>query len=101
MQVPPDRIAAAAPVAGIRDIKGCSFTRPVPVIAFHGTADPFVGYTAGSVRPLQAPDPRWLGQDTRGTWAPLAGLSKGPTIPKITADWAKRNGCGTKPVERR
>jgi polyhydroxybutyrate depolymerase len=36
-----DRIAAAAPVAGIRDIPGCKPARPVPVIAFHGTADGF------------------------------------------------------------
>src|SRR5262249_50287918 len=37
-----DRIAAAAPVAGIREIDGCKPARPVPVVAFHGTADTFV-----------------------------------------------------------
>src|SRR4029079_13798140 len=53
-----DRIAAAAPVAGIRDIKGCAFARPVPVIAFHGTADPFVSYTGGlGLSALKLPTP--------------------------------------------
>jgi polyhydroxybutyrate depolymerase len=32
--------AAAAPVAGLRLPSPCPATRPVPVIAFHGTADP-------------------------------------------------------------
>jgi polyhydroxybutyrate depolymerase len=35
-----DRIVAIAPVAGIYFPAGCSSARPVPVIAFHGTADP-------------------------------------------------------------
>jgi polyhydroxybutyrate depolymerase len=32
--------AAIAPVAGLRKASPCPATRPVPVIAFHGTADP-------------------------------------------------------------
>ncbi len=39
------RVAAVAPVAGIQADAPCRTTRPVPVVAFHGTADP--------ARPLQ------------------------------------------------
>jgi polyhydroxybutyrate depolymerase len=94
------RFAAAAPVAGIRDIAGCTFARPVPVIAFHGTADPFVSYTGGlGAKALALPAP-----DGSGKTLAQSGLSKNatksPTIPQITADWAKRNGCGTTPSQR-
>jgi polyhydroxybutyrate depolymerase len=94
-----DRIAAAAPVAGIRDIAGCKPSRPVPVIAFHGTGDTFVAYDGGpgsSVANLPAPDGsgKTLGEEGLDS-----GQPKGPTIPEITADWAKRNGCRTKRTE--
>ena len=54
-----DRIAAAAPVAGIRNIEGCKPARAVPVVAFHGTADTFVAFDGGlgeGARNLPAPD---------------------------------------------
>jgi polyhydroxybutyrate depolymerase len=92
-----DRVAAVAPVAGIRDIPGCTFTRPVPVLAFHGTADPFVAYTGGlGAKALLLPNPN--GKGTIGD-KPGSAARKGPSIPQITADWAKRNGCGAKPTE--
>jgi polyhydroxybutyrate depolymerase len=39
-----DRFAAIAPVAGTNGMVPCSPSRPVSVIAFHGTADPIVSY---------------------------------------------------------
>ena len=93
-----DRVAAVAPVAGIRDIPGCTFTRPVPVIAFHGTADPFVAYTGGlGPKALLLPTPD--GKSTIGKSRGGGAASKGPSIPRITADWAKRNGCGAQPTD--
>jgi polyhydroxybutyrate depolymerase len=90
------RVAAVAPVAGIRDIDGCTFARPVPVLAFHGTADPFVGYDGGlGPKALELPTPD--GKGTLGGSGAVKSRTKGPSIPKITADWAKRNGCGTTP----
>jgi polyhydroxybutyrate depolymerase len=94
-----DRIAAVAPVAGIRDIKGCTFARPVPVIAFHGTADGFVDYNGGlgkKVASLPKPD----GSGPIGQGAVATPSTRGPSIPEITADWAKRNGCRTTPTEK-
>lgn len=93
-----DRVAAAAPVAGIRDIDGCQPSRPVPVVAFHGTADTFVAFDGGmgsSVANLPAPD---------GSGRSMAEANQdlttemGPTIPQITADWAVRNGCDATPT---
>ena len=94
-----ERFAAAAPVAGIRDIDGCAPSRPVPVIAFHGTADQFVTYD-GSLGPAAAklPAPDGSGR-TLGEIGAVDPSVKGPTIPEITADWAQRNGCGTTPTE--
>jgi polyhydroxybutyrate depolymerase len=95
------RIAAMAPVAGIQNPAGCRPSRPVPVVAFHGTADPFVPYLGG-VGPaslkLPAPDGshRTLGQ----ILGKKATTLKGPTIPDNTAAWAKRNGCASGPTKR-
>jgi polyhydroxybutyrate depolymerase len=88
-----DRVAAVAPVAGIREIQGCRPSRPVPVVAFHGTADQFVTYDGGlgsGAANLPAPDGsgRKLGETEGFKDAP-----KGKSIPQITAGWAKRNGC--------
>jgi polyhydroxybutyrate depolymerase len=93
------RVAAVAPVAGIRDITGCRFARPVPVLAFHGTTDPFVSYEGGlGPKALALPSP-----DGKGTLGQSGAKrqTKGPSIPQITADWAKRNGCGITPADRK
>ena len=94
-----DRVAAVAPVAGIRDIDGCAPSRPVPVVAFHGTADQFVSYDGGlgaGAANLPAPDGsgRKLGDEPGFKDAP-----KGKSIPEITAAWAKRNKCAGAPTQ--
>ncbi len=95
-----DRIAAAAPVAGIRDIPGCKPTRPVPVITFHGTADGFVSYDGGlGARVADLPAPDGSGKKL-GPAAVDPSAPKGPTIPEITAAWAVRNGCKKTPTEK-
>jgi polyhydroxybutyrate depolymerase len=90
------RVAAVAPVAGIRAVPGCTPARPVPVIAFHGTADGFVAFTGGlgpRVDALAQPDQ----QRTRDVAAPSeSGLS----IPQVAAAWAARNGCAPTPVHK-
>jgi poly(3-hydroxybutyrate) depolymerase len=92
-----DRVAAVATVAGIRDVPGCAPARPVPAVAFHGTADEWVSFTGGlgpSVDALPEPDQ----QQTRDVAAPTeSGLS----IPGVAAAWAARNGCGSTPTESR
>jgi polyhydroxybutyrate depolymerase len=87
-----DRVAAVAPVAGIQGEAGCTPSRPVPIVAFHGTADPYISYTGGlgpSLRALPASD---------GTNRSIAqaGAPPGwqlPNVPAAAAAWAARNGC--------
>lgn len=79
-----DRIAAVGMVAAAQSLPAgwCKDTRPVPAIAFHGTADPIVPYGGGllgdplnPVKPMFAAVRDWL------------------------ARWAQRNRCATEPVE--
>ncbi len=95
-----DRIAAVAPVAGVRAIDGCDPARPVPVVAFHGTDDQYVAYDGGvgpAARNLPNPDgsPR-TPESTPGTAPALLR----PSIPDTVAEWADRNGCGSKATRR-
>jgi polyhydroxybutyrate depolymerase len=93
-----DRIAAAAPVAGITPIDGCEFERPVPVIAFHGTDDTFLAFDGGlgsSVGDLPSPD----GEGTLGDSEQAEVAEAGPSVPEVTATWAERNGCEAEPTE--
>jgi polyhydroxybutyrate depolymerase len=59
--------AAVAPVAGLRYPSPCPASRPVPVIAFHGTADfidPFDGFGSGSwTYSVPAAAHMWAGHD--------------------------------------
>ncbi len=75
-----DRIAAVGMVAAAQLLPWgwCTDHRPVPMIEFHGTADPVTPYNGG--RTWVAPEPF-------------------PSIPTWTANWARRNRCGTNPVE--
>ena len=71
-----DRIAAVGLVASAQTLpwSWCTETRPVPMIAFHGTADVFTPY-----------------EGRKSFIAPMPF----PSIPQWTANWAKRNGCGS------
>jgi polyhydroxybutyrate depolymerase len=75
-----DRIAAIGTVAAAQVLpwSWCANFRPVPMIAFHGTADRFVPYNGG---------PAW------------ASTTPFPTVSEWTANWARRNRCGPDPVE--
>ena len=87
-----DRVAAVAPVAGITAVAGCKPSRPMPIVAFHGTADPFVAYDGGlgpAAAKLPAPD---------GSGRTLGDLGardrpKGPSVPEVLQTWARRNKC--------
>jgi polyhydroxybutyrate depolymerase len=77
-----DRIAAVGMVAAAYSLpwSWCTDPRPVPMIAFHGTADELTPYHGG--RSPVFPDSMVL-----------------PSIPTWTAHWARRNRCGPNPVE--
>jgi polyhydroxybutyrate depolymerase len=75
-----DRIAAVGMVAAAQTSswRWCTDERPVPMIAFHGTADPVVPYNGGA---------SWISP------RPFPGT------PMWAARWAKRNRCGDNPLE--
>jgi polyhydroxybutyrate depolymerase len=81
----PDRIAAVGLVAAAHLFPAslCRDLRPVPMIAFHGTADddtPYHGGKSGKSWILPMPF---------------------PSIPLVTASWGRRNQCAPAPVESR
>ncbi|MEY4175477.1 MAG: hypothetical protein RI900_2642 [Actinomycetota bacterium] len=90
-----DRIAAAAPVAGIRIPDGCDPAQPVPVVAFHGDQDQFLAYGGGfgaEVSALPTPD----GSGTLGDVL-ASGPDSVPVLDRI-ATWALNNGCEGEPT---
>jgi polyhydroxybutyrate depolymerase len=93
-------IAAVATVSGIQAAAGCHPARPVPVIAFHGTADPFVPYLGGvGPEALKLPAPNGVGSIGSQLNSPeLKGISPLTLpIPTEEARWAARNGCAKSP----
>jgi polyhydroxybutyrate depolymerase len=70
-----DQVAAIGPVSGgYPRAEGCRPSRPVPVVAFHGTADSVLPYEGMGQGKLMAPIPEWA------------------------ANWAARNGCSATPA---
>jgi polyhydroxybutyrate depolymerase len=76
----PDHLAAAGMVAAAHLLpwSWCPERRPIPLIAFHGTADRQTPYEGGI---------------SMGAPAPF------PHIPTWIAEWAGRNRCASDPVE--
>ncbi|MEX2159422.1 MAG: flexitail domain-containing putative surface protein [Dehalococcoidia bacterium] len=85
-----DRIAAVAPVAGAYDppmalnlnaAETCGATRPVPLLAFHGTADdtvPFLGGAGGVPVTFRLPiDNTTPDDDVMQAWAARNGCTSG------------------------
>jgi polyhydroxybutyrate depolymerase len=75
-----DRIAAVGLVAAAQTLpwRWCNDRRAVPMIAFHGTADPIVPYAGGT------------------SWVSPRLF---PSVSKWTANWARRNRCAPNAVE--
>jgi polyhydroxybutyrate depolymerase len=75
-----DRIAAAGLVAAAQTLpwSWCTDRRPVPMIAFHGTADPMVPYNGGT---------SWITPDSF------------PGVSNWARNWARRNRCAPTPTE--
>lgn len=73
-----DQIAAFGSVSGayLYPAEACNPSRPMPLIAFHGTADPIVPYHGGPSASFNIPF---------------------PDVPEWMAAWAARNGCAATP----
>ena len=85
------RFAAVAPVAGLQFPDGCDPGRPIPVLSFHGTADPILLFNGGvntdALRPVLGGD----GPTTTSTSVPTELDGEG--YPEAARDWAEQNGC--------
>lgn len=90
-----DKIAAIAPVAGIQYQEGCRPARAVPVVAFHGTADPILYFNGGigDLRSLMS------GATTADAVTVPPADVNGAGYPANVRAWAKRNGCGPTPED--
>jgi polyhydroxybutyrate depolymerase len=88
-----DRVAAFGNVAGpaIDPPDSCNPTRPVPIIAFFGTADPLVRYEGGRTAGIG-----WLQRIAQLTGGSMPTLNMMPAE-KWIAGWAERNGCNLTP----
>jgi polyhydroxybutyrate depolymerase len=75
-----ERIAAVGSVSGayLFSPDDCDRSRPMPMIAFHGTSDPIVPYQGGPSSSFDLPF---------------------PLIPEWIQGWAERNGCALTPRE--
>ncbi|MDZ7678228.1 MAG: PHB depolymerase family esterase [Acidimicrobiales bacterium] len=92
-------LAAAAPVAGIMDVDPCGQSRPVPIVSFHGTADPILLFNGGvDISAIPGSDD----EDTSevpdlvdpATEPPPVDLD-GDGHPATVSTFAERNGCAS------
>lgn len=81
-----DRFTAIGAVSGLQLPTRCSNVRPVPIITFHGTADPILPYGGGT----GTANLSQLLDDTEATPTP---------IPTVVRDWAARDGCAPQSVD--
>jgi polyhydroxybutyrate depolymerase len=90
----PDRVTAIAPVAGVEFSTPCDGA-PVPIIAFHGTADPIVLYAGGGLSATAIANTNYYtGNLPPGLPAPI-GVDESMRL------WAHHNGCDPAFVEQR
>jgi polyhydroxybutyrate depolymerase len=77
-----NRIAAIGAVSAAQSLPSawCADSTPVPMIAFHGTADPFV--------PYKGAPPGWLNP-----------VQPFPNITTWVSDWARRNHCAPNAID--
>jgi polyhydroxybutyrate depolymerase len=83
-----DQVAAIGSVAGaVAGMQDCNPSRPLPVLAFHGTADPLVSYEGGEV----ARHGQRQGAERSQEPLTLVGAEDWVAL------WVERNGCDPTP----
>ena len=90
-----DRMTAVAPVDGVEFNDETCTGDPVPVMAFHGDADPVVTYEGGGLNATAIANQQYWKGDVP------AGLPMHGGVDQAMAEWAAHNGCAPEPVEDR
>ena len=90
----PERVAAVAPVAGVEFLEPCDGA-PVPVTAFHGSADPILPYAGGGLNATTIADVQFY----KGRLPPELPAPLG--IDESMASWAAHNNCDPDALEER
>ena len=94
------RFAAIAAVSGLQLPKPCPTTRRVPIISFHGTADPILFFNGGLGlgtlnKAIGAAPP------SSATTTTLPLNLHGPGYPATVQAWAVKDGCDPKSIDHR
>jgi len=86
----PTQVAAVAPVSGLRFPSSCPSARPVPVLSFHGTADPVDPYQGNGQKYWTYSVPT-----AAQRWAAKDSCSSTPTVttPSPTVQLTAYTGC--------
>ncbi len=91
-----NRFAAIAAVSGLQLDKPCKTTRQVPILAFHGTADPILFFNGGigtaTLNKVLGKAPAPASPSTTTTTTLPANLH-GPGYPATVQAWAVKDGC--------
>jgi len=93
-----DRFAAIGAVSGLELQQPCATARPVPVIAFHGTADPILYFNGGvdSAALTQLLGP---GEPVRPPPTDQPADVDGPGVPATVRAWAVKDRCDPRPSD--
>jgi polyhydroxybutyrate depolymerase len=92
-----NRFAAFAPVAGVVFANPCNPGRRVPIVAFHGTADPILYFNGGIGTAVLNHD-LGKGPAPTTTTPPPVNLN-GKGYPANVKAWAAKDGCDLKPTD--
>jgi polyhydroxybutyrate depolymerase len=94
-----NRFAAFAPVAGVVMDSPCRPGRRVPILAFHGTADPILHFNGG-VGTAVLNHALGSGPAPPPTTLPPADLH-GAGYPSFVRAWAAKDGCSLRSTDKR
>jgi polyhydroxybutyrate depolymerase len=89
-----ERLAGIVPIAGVEFNEPCDGP-PVPVVAFHGDADPIVPYEGGGLNSVTIADQNFY----EGDVPPSVPVPTG--VEESMDGWAAHNGCDPEPTEER
>jgi polyhydroxybutyrate depolymerase len=94
--------AAIGAVSGLQLPKPCRTTRRVPIITFHGTADPILYFNGGiGTGLLNSLFGQGGSTSSSTTTTTRPARLRGPGVPATVQAWAEKDGCNPGPTDTR